>query len=482
MNKFMEENRCDLNIDVHEKDAEKNDKNQDRLKVTKGLSMSDSINKSIKKAANEYAKPTTYDRSYFDDAQAKIKAKQDLFKEKRVNVDPYSGKRLVENQEQAKKQFRGKWQDHAPEADHKVPLKRVYEENKNNPWLKISDLQEIANSPDNINVISRTINNAKRDRTNQELVEDIEYIKAKKLPLTEEGKQKAISEGKKAAKAIKQKIINTTAGNVITTGHEAGMMGAQNAGSNVLAMSGIMNIVSVIKGEKSGTDAIKDTVEAGGKAAISGYVVDSSMTVVAHTLSASSSKFIQALVKSNVPGNVVAAVTTWGDTFKKYAQGELSTQELLLEVGEKGLNIATMGYYTAVGQSLIPIPIIGGAIGAFVGSMLTSTYFNRLMFELKQKELEHQERLRIIEECEKATEQLKKFHEELESYLAAYFKEYQDCFDSALSNMKLAYQMDNAQDIITSANEITYRIGGAVKFESVDEFKDFVDSELVDEL
>lgn len=48
--------------------------------------------------------------------------------------------------------------------------------------------------------------------------------------------------------------------------------------------------------------------------------------------------------------------------------------------------------------------------------------------------------------------------------------------------MKLAYQMDNAQDIITSANEITYRIGGAVKFESVDEFKDFVDSELVDEL
>ena len=67
--------------------------------------------------------------------------------------------------------------------------------------------------------------------------------------------------------------------------------------------------------------------------------------------------------------------------------------------------MATAGYSMAVGQALIPIPVVGGAIGALVGSVLTGSYYQHLMERLKRKEMEHQERLRVIEECNAAAEQ-----------------------------------------------------------------------------
>ena len=55
-------------------------------------------------------------------------------------------------------------------------------------------------------------------------------------------------------------------------------------------MSGIMNIVSVLKGEKSGEDAVVDTIKDGGKAAVTGYAMGGGMTVVSQALSYSSSE------------------------------------------------------------------------------------------------------------------------------------------------------------------------------------------------
>lgn len=45
------------------------------------------------------------------------------------------------------------------------------------------------------------------------------------------------------------------------------MDGAQKRESSALTMSGIMNIVSVIRGEKSSDEAVADTVRDSGKAA-----------------------------------------------------------------------------------------------------------------------------------------------------------------------------------------------------------------------
>ncbi|WP_349401435.1 hypothetical protein, partial [Clostridium perfringens] len=126
---------------------------------------------------------------------------------------------------------------------------------------------------------------------------------------------------------IDKKIRKTAAKNIIKTGHEAGKYSAGNAGVTAATMSGIMNITAVIKGEKSVEDALADTAIDTGKAAATGYVLGGGLTTVSHTLSSSSSKFLQGLSSMNVPGQVITAVMLTGDTIRRYGNGEITTEE-----------------------------------------------------------------------------------------------------------------------------------------------------------
>lgn len=152
----------------------------------------------------------------------------------------------------------------------------------------------------------------------------------------------------------------------------------------------------------------------------------------------------------------------------------------MIELGERGLNTVTTGYSMAVGQALIPIPVVGAAIGALVGSSLTSSYYHSLIQKLQISELEHKERMRIIAECRRAAEQTIAFRKELEGYLESYFKDYRDCFDEAISVMHFSFQAEDADGMIIGANLITRKLGGNVYYDSVDEFRSFLDSRETD--
>ena len=242
-------------------------------------------------------------------------------------------------------------------------------------------------------------------------------------------------------------------------------------------MSGIMNIVSVIKGEKNCKDAVEDTIKDGGKAAITGYAMGGGLTAVSQTLSYSSSKFLQFLAENNVPGQIITSVMITGDTLKKWGNGDITTQECIIELGDKGLNTITMGYSMAVGQTLIPIPIVGGAVGALVGAVLTSNLYNGLIDDLKNRQYEHEERMKKIDECKAIAEQARAFRIELQGYLDKYFDDYKQCFDSALQSIEVSFENGDADGVIMAANQITYKLGGTVKYNNVDEFKTFLDSD-----
>lgn len=458
-----------------------NEKDEDKKGVSDigaGYAATATAQKTIQNVAAKFAKPETYtgNRTLYDSSTAKNNAKTKLFGTGETVIDPYTGDTLVLRKQEAKLLYGDEWQKHLAESDHVKPLEQIYKDTKGNVWNTTENIKNAANSDDNIRVASRKFNNPKRSRTNKEYVENEKYLKDKGVILTEEGKQRAIQDGEGAEVAINRQLKNSAIDNIIQTGHEGGKVAAQNSGITALTMSGIMNIVSVIRGEKSSDEAIADTVKDGGKAAVTGYAMGGGLTVVAHSLSGSSSKFIQGLVHSSVPGKVITAVSVTGETLVKWGNGEITTQECLIELGDKGLNMATMGYSMTMGQALIPIPIVGGAVGALLGSMLTSTYYHNLINTLRIRELEHQERMRIIEECHRAAEQTKAYREELELYLEVYFKDYRECFDTAISSMRFAYQCGNADDMIASANDITRKLGGTVQYENVEEYRKFLDS------
>lgn len=433
-------------------------------------------------AAKTFWKPENYtgNRHLYDSGKAKADVKINSFENSGKVYDPYTSSELKLRKIEAKEQFGSDWQNHLAEGDHITPVERIHRQTKNNPWLKNDDIKNIANSDENLQAVSRKFNNAKRNRTNEEFVTDDEYLQKTGVELTDEGKRKAIEAGKKSQKAINKKITKTTVSNALKTGHNAGVAGAQSAGMMTATMSGAMNIVAVIKGEKTVDEALADTAKDTGKAAVTGYAVSGGLTTLCHSLSNSSSKFIQGLIKSNVPGQIITAVMVTGNTLKRYGNGEISTQECIIELGEKGLNFATAGYSMAVGQTLIPIPVVGAAIGCLVGTMLTSGLYNNVVNRLKQKQLEHEERMNLIEEYSNIAEQAKAYRQELETYLENYFKDFRECFDTALYEIESAFKSGDTDGVILGANMVTEKLGGQVKYRNMNEFKSFIASDEVD--
>lgn len=472
-------------IQDSKKKKEKREKTAQTIGV--GLTATDSASTSIEQAAKKFTdpKPDKYDRRLYDSPTAKKQAKAEAYNTGEAVYDKYIGNEIVATIEEAKAKYGDDWQKHLAEADHTVSLKEVFDNTIKKPWVTNDNIKNAANCKENLDVVSRSFNNAKRSRSNENLVNNKEYLNKKGIKLQDGGKESATNKQKKAEMAINTNLFVSQTKNIVETGHKAGMQGATSTTEFSVTMSTIKNFVDVIRGEKEPEEAIANIIEDGGTAALTGYAMGSALTVVSHSLSTVSSEFIQALVKSNVPGNVITVVMATGDTLKRYAEGELSTQECILELGEKGINTVVTGGAMTAGQILIPIPVVGAAVGAFVGSTFTRIYCDEIRSFLQEqgrRQREHQECQRTIAECRQALKAEKEYRAELEFYMKRYFNEYWSDIDETLDKMQSAFANGDADGVIAGANKITRRFGGKVYYETVSEYRSYLRSDIIDEL
>ena len=199
-------------------------------------------------------------------------------------------------------------------------------------------------------------------------------------------------------------------------------------------------------------------------------LLDLGLKKVTNLLTKGDSSFAKALKKSKIPGKVISSVQKIGYVLKQLDDGELTVESCLSALGECG------GSYlgSVVGQALIPIPVVGSMIGSLVGSVLSARLVEKLTADMNAAELEHEERMRVIEECKAAAEAARAYRLELEQYLEAYFKDYQDCFDAAFADIETAFREGNVDGVIAGSNQITRKLGGTVEFENMDEFEQFL--------
>lgn len=453
---------------------DKQEKNTSRLGgAAAGMNTAEQVQAAV---GQKFSVPDTYtgNRNLYDDGYAKLSAKKALFKDGCLVQDPYTGDRLVLTKQEAKLLYGEEWTRHLAESDHIKALENVFEETKDNPWLTNADCRAVANSPDNIQVTSRKYNNAKRSRTNKEFVEDAEYRRQKGVKLAKGGGQRAIRDEEQAAASIDRQFRQRSLANMISTGHEAGLQVGASAGLTAASIATIQNIVQVIEGRKKADEAIRDIALMGGQAAATGYVMGGGLTVLSQTLSRSSSGFIRGLVKSNVPGLVVTSCMAFGGTLNRYASGKISTEGCLTELGASGLQMGTVGYTMGVGQAVIPIPVVGAAVGAAVGAVMSGALYHTLLGCVGDTP-EIRQRNEVIRRCREAAEAARAYRQELQAHMDAYFADYGHCFDEALADIRFSFAAGDADGVIRGANQITRKVGGTVKYESVEEFKQFLD-------
>lgn len=482
----MDSNRIKSSINDEEE--------QDNINIGVSYAANQSVQQSLNKAKIKYAKPDYNPKTrkqFYDDRSAHKKAMDNAFSKNETIKDPYTGDELYKSQKEAKAHFGINWQEHSAEADHIDPLHKFVERHDNDPFSTTENLREVGNDLDNFQVISRKLNQPSKEvgkggSSQSEWADDQQRMKGLESQIKNGDSIENVSEkirktGEEAKKINDKKLFKKSVNNAIDTAHNAGVDAAKNSVISGFTISGIMNVVSVIQGEKEVDEAIADTLIVGGEAAVTGYVYGGGMTVLEHTLTYSKSEFMRVLGSSNVPGQVITAVVMTGETLKKWTDGDITTQECLLEIGEKGLNLATIGYYATIGQTMIPIPIVGGAVGALVGSLLTSSYYKSLISTLKMDEIEHEERMRIIRECNLVEKQYKEYRLELDRISNVYLSECRTCFDDALNTIQDSFNNGDINGVIQGTNTITKKLGGNVQYNTFDEFLNFIDSNEIDE-
>ena len=438
----------------------------------------ESVNESLRALGETYQKPSAYtgNRKLYDSPRAKVSAKSEAFKGGEVH-DPYTEKQLVLRKQDAKLQYGEQWQEHLAEADHTIPIERVHETYKDDAWVTNENLRDAANSDENIRVTSRKVNNAKRSRTNEELVDDAAYLEDKGIRIDEKGKARARSDSKKAREHIDEKIRRDKVQNVAGAFHRAGTQTAIQAGGVTAALSTMDNMAAVIRGDKTPTEALKDIAADTGGAAVSGYVIGGGVSVVAHTLSTSSSPFVQNLVKSNVPGKVVTAVMATGKTLKKYASGEITTEECILELGASGVSTVTTGYTAAVGQALIPIPFVGAAVGAMFGTVVSGALHKSFKESMDRANLAREEYERVRAAADVAIARMNAEREEFEAAVAELFAERRGEIIAAFEQITNGIMTQDIDEKISGKAGIAVAFGKDIEFHSVDEFIDLMDDD-----
>lgn len=262
----------------------------------------------------------------------------------------------------------------------------------------------------------------------------------------------------------------STAKDIHRLSHDAGVTAAAYGAGIGGTISGLQNIVSVLRGEKSPSDALCDTALTTGKAAVSGYVMAYGSTAAISVMRNASQSFVRSLSKTNLPAMVVSTAVTSVDTVWQWMNGKITGTECLQEMGKNGFTLSSSAAYAAAGQMLIPIPVVGGLIGGMVGYSVAGACYGELVAALKEAKLAREERIRIERECEDAIAAMRQYRQDINRIADMYLADYRNTFDAAFSDMQNAMGIGDIDGFIAGANRITRKLGGTTNFDSFEEF------------
>ena len=247
----------------------------------------------------------------------------------------------------------------------------------------------------------------------------------------------------------------STAKDIAKLAHRAGVQQAAIGAAVGGGVSIVRNAVALYKGDKRSIEALKDVaVDTAGAAGVS-YVTGFGGAAIKGTMQNSSSAMLRGISKTNLPAYIATSTLEIGKTMHSYFSGKIDGTECLEELGEKGYGMVTSAMFAAVGQVVIPIPILGAMAGSMLGYALSSASYHILLDSMKEAKLARAERIRIEKECAEAVKMLQEYRKELEKFIGDYLKEAEDTFNEVFAEIKDKLAIGDADGYIRSVNKIT---------------------------
>ncbi|MBQ7176623.1 MAG: hypothetical protein IJS08_04340 [Victivallales bacterium] len=266
----------------------------------------------------------------------------------------------------------------------------------------------------------------------------------------------------------------STAKDMAKLGNRAGLEQAKASAVTSGCVSLVSNMLSVIHGDKTAAEAGKDVLATVGESAASGYAVAFSGSVLKGYMQNAASESIRTLAKTNLPAYLATSVCEMSKTLIKFMKGDATAIECLEELGEKGTNMLSSAMGAAIGQMVIPIPVLGAIAGSMLGYALSSASYGTLLSSMKEAKYARERRIQIEKECNAAIELQRLYQQEIESYFTTYLNRQLALGESVFSDVDKAIQSNDIDSYVAGMNRITEEFGGKPLFKNKKEFDDLM--------
>lgn len=410
-----------------------------------------------------------FDRKNYDDFSRRNGSKDSFknreFGEKQTLKDYYTGETLHKSSNAAKNKYgETAHTKHTSDVDHIVPLKKIHEQNKSNPFLKDSDLKEVANSDSNLRITSAKINRQKSDKTN------IEYT----LNSNDDIKTKAkmIKDGVVAQGIVTSKLSSRTVKNMGQQLYDGG----KEAATITLAIEGTKNLFDVISGKKDIKEALEHTTVqvgksftvAGGSRLTSIFVNHYKDNLLKKVGNSSLQKMTGTLTKSNVMLQTVNTGLLLKDSIINYANGDITDEEFVIQIGEVALNCFVVASMGPVG------------IPCMVATIATSHLYRECIAFYKELTAKNPDEIRLAKISTIASQalyEMEKQRESLKQSIKNTYTNWDNEIKTSYEELYLGVYNDDVNGLSLGLNRILNLFEENLTFKTYSEFKEFFDDE-----
>lgn len=237
------------------------------------------------------------------------------------------------------------------------------------------------------------------------------------------------------------------------------------------SISAAKNIYKYMNGEINQSEAASNIASDVASVGVEGYVLGQSSNLLGTALQNSSNSVLKKLGEGSAPVQMLMFVKDTTLLVANMLDGEIDSYECIEGIAKSGTNIA--------GSAMIGGAIGGpaGFVAAFVSGMIINAALDCGLAEIDKPYLQaKKERKQIEAQCNALRKQLKYYQQEFRNTYESYTNELAEVFGTSIKGMALALHMNDADNFIVNANQITNALGAETQFSNVDEFIDFLDS------
>ena len=255
---------------------------------------------------------------------------------------------------------------------------------------------------------------------------------------------------------------------------QAGLVGAAVGGGLQGAFSVIHQGMRLSNGETTATEAIVITIKATASGAVRGGGVAAGSRLIAI---GANEVGVGRILGDMGPGALANAIFEAGLSTHRFALGEIDSEAYRQELGGAALRATASTYCGMAGQLLIPVPVVGAAVGAISGYVAAAVLVESGVLGLGCNNIVAiaEERQATIErECAAAILEMRRCQQELQQLEESYGQGFRQTFEPLLDELRRDQQTGLYRNSLERLVCIADALDHALPWSSFEEFDGFM--------